>query len=316
MFAHASYVFEKFPALSAQALGLHARAVAAWKNYQGQPDKQVHCDTGVVHAGNADMTAQDQSAEAVVASVYLFAISGDAQYDSYLKAHYRELRPYHDAGWSRYAPEQGEALLFYTTLPQADPQLRAAILADKLNDIKAAADVYGAQAMDLYRAYMPDAQYHWGSNNPHAQYGNTNMDVLTYEVDANNPASYRERALGVLHYFHGVNPFGMVYLSNMYAYGATRSVDEIYHAWFAADTPWSDALKSRCGPAPGYVPGGPNVQAAQAGVPATLTPPVNQPPQKSFKVWNIGSPENSWAITEPGIYYQSAYIELLSKFVQ
>jgi hypothetical protein len=309
-------VFERFPALSAQAVGLHARAVAAWKNYQGQSDKQAHCDTGVVHAGNADMTVEDQSAEAVVASVYLFAISGDAQYDSYLKAHYRELRPYHDAGWSRYAPEQGEALLFYTTLPQADPQLRASILADKLNDIKTAGDVYGAQGMDLYRAYMPDAQYHWGSNNPHAQYGNTNMDVLTYEVDANNPASFRERALGVLHYFHGVNPFGMVYLSNMYAYGATRAVDEIYHAWFAPDTPWSDALKSRCGPAPGYVPGGPNVQAAQAGVPATLTPPVNQPPQKSFKVWNVGSPENSWAITEPGIYYQSAYVELLSKFVQ
>ncbi len=317
MFAHASYVFGKFPALSTAAQELRVRAIAAWKNYQQHAQKQDHCDSGVVHAGNADMSVADQNAAAAVASIYLFAITADSDYDAYVKAHYRELRPYHDAGWTRYAPEQGEALLFYTTLPNADPQLRASILADKLNDVRTARDVYGLSMMDLYRAYMPDAQYTWGSNNPHAQYGNTNMDVLTYHVPgAADGAGYRERALGVLHYFHGVNPFAMVYLSNMYAYGASHSVDEIYHAWFAHGTPWSDALTSRCGPAPGYVPGGPNAQAAQAGVPATLTPPVGQPPQKSFKSWNVASPENSWAITEPGIYYQSAYIELLSKFVQ
>jgi hypothetical protein len=51
-------------------------------------------------------------------------------------------------------------------------------------------------------------------------------------------------------------------------------------------------------------------------VPARLSPPAGQPPQKSYKDWNGGWPDSSWAVTEPGIYYQSAYIRLLSAFVQ
>lgn len=316
MFAHASYVYGTIPSLASEAQDLQVRAIAAWNNYQRLPNKQSHCDTGVVHAGNADWPVDQQDAEAVVAAVYLFAITADSGYDDYVKAHFHQMRPYHDVGWSRYQPEQGEALLFYTTLPHADPALSKTILADKLKDVATTTDVYGFHEQDLYRAFLNDAQYHWGSNSPRAQYGNTNMSVLAYHLDAANAESYRERALGVLHYFHGVNPFAMVYLSNMYAYGVTRSANEIYHTWFAHGTRWSDALSSPCGPAPGYVPGGPNAQAVQSGVPATLIPPAGQPPQKSYRDWNMGSPDSSWAITEPGIYYQSAYVELLSKFVQ
>jgi endoglucanase len=102
----------------------------------------------------------------------------------------------------------------------------------------------------------------------------------------------------------------------MYGYGATRSANEIYHTWFWHGTKWSDALASPCGPAPGYVPGGPDARAVEAGVPATLRPPTGQPPQKSYKDWNVGWPESSWAVTEPALYYQSGYVKLLSKFAQ
>jgi hypothetical protein len=51
-------------------------------------------------------------------------------------------------------------------------------------------------------------------------------------------------------------------------------------------------------------------------VPASLSPPTGQPPQKSYKDWNGVTPDSSWAVTEPGIYYQSAYVRLLSAFVQ
>ena len=120
----------------------------------------------------------------------------------------------------------------------------------------------------------------------------------------------------MLHYFHGVNPLGMTYLTNMYSLGATRSANEIYHTWFQPKTKWSDAVTSECGPPPGYVPGGPNKNAAQDGVPATLIPPTGQPPQKSYKDWNVIWPDASFAITEPAIYFQSAYVKLLSAFVQ
>lgn len=317
MFAHAAFVFAGAGALSQDAADLKRRAIAAWNNYQSIGSKQTHCDSGVVHAANADWSEADQNAEAVVAAVYLYAITDEAAYDQYVSRHYRELRPYHDEGWSRYKPEQGEALLFYTQLPHANASLRRAILADKLNDARSSNSIYGFAAKDdLYRAFLHDAQFHWGSNAPRAQYGNTNLDMITYGLDKPGSAGYQSRAVEILHYFHGVNPFAMVYLSNMYRYGATRSANEIYHTWFWHGTKWSNALDSACGPAPGYVPGGPNASAAKDGVPTALAPPTGQPPQKSYKDWNGPWPDSSWAITEPAIYYQASYVKLLSKFVQ
>jgi hypothetical protein len=317
MFAHAAYVFRKFPALASYADDLQARAVSAWRSFVGTPFAQVHCDAGVVRAGNADLSADDQNAAAAEAAIYLYAITGDAAYEAYLKAHYREMRPYRDIGWSRYNPDQGEALLFYTTLTRADETLKKAILSDKLKDAQAGNQIYRFNPNDdLYRAFLHGPQYHWGSNNPRANYGNSNLDVIRYLITSNDTEAYRRRALELLHYFHGVNPFGMVYLSNMYSLGATRSVNEIYHVWFQPGTKWSDAKASACGPAPGYVPGGPNANSAQDGVPVRLSPPTGQPPQKSYKDWNADWPEDSWAVTEPAIYYQAAYVKLLSAFAR
>jgi hypothetical protein len=316
MFAHAAYVFGGIAPLAPETADLKARATSAWNNYQGVASKQTSCDSGVVHSANADWNEEEQKAGAVVAAIYLFAITESSAYDDYIKLHYKELRPYHDEGWSRYKPEQGEALLFYTTLKRSDAALRSAILADKLSDAQAS-KVYRFNANDdLYRAFLHEQQYHWGSNNPRAQYGNSNMDVITYGLDKSANEAYEARALGILHYFHGVNPFAMVYLSNMYRYGATQSANEIYHTWFWRGTKWSNALTSACGPAPGYVTGGPNANAVRDGVPDSLVPPAAQPAQKAYKDWNAPWPDSSWAITEPAIYYQAAYVKLLSKFAQ
>ena len=316
MLAHAAYVFRQFPALGSEADDLRRRALLAWNQYEKAGTKQTACDSGVVHAGLADLNIEDQDGLAVEAAIYLYALTADAAFEQYIEAHYRDAHAYHDIGWSRYKADQGEALLFYASLPLAKPALAKAIRADKAADVHAGNQIYGFNPDDdLYRAFLHEAQYHWGSNNPRANYGNTNLDAVTYGLDIPYASSYRARALGILHYFHGVNPLGMVYLSNMQSYGATTSVNEIYHVWFAAKTRWSDARTSECGPPPGYVPGGPNAGAAKAGVPASLSPPSGQPPQKSYKDWNNGWPESSWAVTEPAIYYQSAYVRLLSAFV-
>lgn len=316
MLAHAAYVFRQFPALGGEAGDLKRRALLAWNQYAKAEPKQTACDSGAVKAGRADLSIDDQNGVAVEAAIYLYALTADAAFEQYIAAHYRDAHAYHDIGWSRYQADQGEALLFYAALPTAKPALAQAIRADKAADVRAGNQIYGFNAEDdLYRAFLHAAQYHWGSNNPRANYGNTNLDVVTYGLGVPDASSYRARALGILHYFHGVNPLGIVYLSNMQSYGATTSVNEIYHVWFAAKTRWSDAMTSECGPPPGFVPGGPNAAAAQNGVPANLSPPSGQPPQKSYKDWNNGWPDSSWAVTEPAIYYQSAYIRLLSGFV-
>jgi hypothetical protein len=317
MFAHAALVFRETPQFAPTAVRLRQRAAMAWKNFQQAPSRQTDCDDGSVKAGDSDVPVEGQIALAVEAAVYLFALTGDEAYNIYVASHFREARPYRDLGWSRYNPDEGDALLYYTTTAGANPATREAILKDWRDRVSADNRIYGFHGGDdLYRAFIHDEQYHWGSSNVRANYGNSNLDVLRYGEGIANHSDYATRAIELLHYFHGVNPFGVVYLSNMYGQGASNSVNQLSHAWFEPDTKWHDARASACGPAPGYVPGGPNSSAIQSGVPATLTPPSGQPAQKSWRDYNAKWPQNSWVVNEPAIYYQSAYVKLLSAFVR
>ncbi len=98
----------------------------------------------------------------------------------------------------------------------------------------------------------------------------------------------------------------MVYLTTMDKYGAENYATEIYHGWFNEGTPL-DTL-----PAPGYLPGGPNM--AYKG---SEEPPKNQPYDKSYRNFNGGSNHPpSWEITEPMCSYQSTYVMLVSKFAE
>jgi len=317
MFAHASEVYQRFPALQADAADLKTRAINAYASYIAAPTKQTNCDDGTVKSGDADLQVADQENLITVAAVYLYGLTGDPQYNNRVKANYRALRPYNDIGWSRYVPEQGVALLYYTTLTNADTTLKSAILADKLSDVQNGNQIYGVNPNDdLYRAFLHPPQYHWGSNQVRANYGNSNRDVATYHIAVSSTTPYQARAEDTLHWFHGVNPLGMVYLTNMNKLGTTHSANTIFHRWFRdGDPKWDDVRTSTCGPAPGYVPGGPNVNAASNGVPTYLAPPTAQPAEKSYLEWNNPN-EASYAVTEPGIYYQSAYVKLVAGFAQ
>src|SRR5205085_8945068 len=130
-------------------------------------------------------------------------------------------------------PEQGDALLFYAALSNANALVRAAVL-ERKQKLAASVDIFGFRPeMDLYRAYLRPDSYHWGSNMVRANYGNTNFDLLQFRLaEPASTSAYQERVDGLLHHFHGVNPLGLVFLSNMAPYGAEKSVTELFHAWF------------------------------------------------------------------------------------
>jgi hypothetical protein len=309
MFAHAAIVFSKFDSLKGYADELNSRAVKAWQWYQDNP-KRTDCDNGEIKSGDADRPLQQQEADSVVAAVYLFAITHQDEYSKYVNEHLRSTRPFRDNNWSCYEPEQGDALLFYSLLPDANGNTRNEVQNRFKELVNGQGDNYQFHPeRDLYRAYISDSTYHWGSNMSRANCGNQNMDIVLQGIERQNEFSYRTQALGLLHYFHGVNPLSLVYLSNMYQYGADNSANEIYHEWFGDDSPYDNARTSPKGPAPGYLTGGPNKDYT-----GDASPPKGQPPQKAYRDFNSGS-DKSWEITEPAIYYQSAYVKLLSKFV-
>jgi endoglucanase len=324
-FAHAALVLKGIARLSSEVANLTQRARDAWTFFQTKP-KSDACDDGTIKSGDADRSLAEQAQDAVTAAVYLFALTGDAAFSDYVSKNYGLTHPFQSDDWSIYNPSQGDALLFYASLPNADAAAKEAIVGRKKAQL-ASVELYGLRPeLDLYRAYLRSSMYHWGSNNQRAATGNTNYDVVRWGLARTDTLdSYRERAAGMLHSFHGVNPMQLVYLTNMYADGGDACADELFHAWFRnGDPKWDNARTSELGPAPGYVTGGPNRHYCDGQDPAQqacgASPVREQPPEKAYVDGNTGyEPQNrydqSWELTEPGIYYQASYVRLVSKFV-
>lgn len=315
-FAHAALVYRDIEPLKARSEALQHRARKAFDAFMGALAPETDCDRSQVLSGDADLSEEDQIATAAVAAAWLFALTGEPRYEQVLRQNYRATWAYRDVGWSRYEPQQGEALLHYARRPGADAALGKTLLDDKLRDARAGHGIYGRDTADLYRNTLHPEQYHWGSHAIRASYGTSNFDMVRLGLDATRRDSYRDRGFDTVHYFHGVNPFGIVYLSNMEAYGATRSLRAIYHVAYApgAGLGRADARAQRCGPVPGFITGGPNRNAVADGVPATLVPPAGQPDQKSYRDWNAVT-DAAWTLSEPSITYQAAYVKLLAAAV-
>ena len=315
MFAHAAKVYKEVPSMESYANQLQDIAEKCWDFAKGRYDSsslELDCDDGSIISGDADWDASLQYQNLITAGIYLYELTGNETYIAFLIDGYASLEQIASAFWGPYQMPLNDALLLYSTFDNANADVGEAIInsitVDAINNNNG---YWGISDADLYRAPIPDWSYHWGSNMPKAHYGNLNQLLINYNLNPANEDSYSSYVLESCHYFHGVNPQGMVYLSNMYDRGGDRCANEIYHTWFADGSDWDNALTSEFGPAPGFVVGGPNSSFSVN----TLTPPYDQPSQKSYLDFNDGWPESSWEITEPAIYYQAAYLRLLANAI-
>ena len=316
--AHAHLIYKAVPAMTAYADTLLNRALLAWDWLTFNPGTSNYNNSGFSSA-NPEMSAYDQQSVQASAAVYLFDATGDTTYRGYFDRYYKSFHPYQWTFWYPFENQYQDAMLYYCNLPGATPAVVADIRQNCINSVKNnSADLLKAWQgeKDAYMAYLSNGNYTWGSNQVKCHTGIILANMIEYALDTMNAGDYRDAAAGYIHYMHGVNPLGMVMLTNMVNDLAERSVNEIYHGWFGDGTDFDNALTSLYGPPPGYVTGGPNPSyEPDASYPGEIEPPQNQPVQKSYKDWNTSWPENSWEITEPAIYYQAAYIKLLSKFV-
>jgi hypothetical protein len=316
MFAAASVVYKGITSQATYAADLLTRAEAAWNRAKTTTANfttfQTQCDDLDIRAGDADVDAGRQLDSALIAAISLYEATGKAEYRTFVEGNYTRAEPYRTSAWwwSPYSSTNQVALLRYAGLAGVSATVAADLLGKKstqdstlsLNDANA--------GTDLYRAHISDNEYNWGHNMTRANAANNNLDFIAFNVNTAQAAQYRHLAEQHLHWLHGANPLGLVMLSNMGAYGAESSVNEIYHAWFHDGSVWDNARTSAKGPPPGYLTGGPNPN--YSGSVAGIT---NQPRQKAYKDWNSGWPENSWELSEAGIYYQAAYVQLLARLM-
>lgn len=313
-FSHAAIIFNAI-GNTAYATQLQNRAIACYNYtlpYYNANTLQTNCDNGEIVSGDADTSVTNQKTMMVSAAIYLYKLTNQASYNTFVTTNAPIMTPLSDSNWGADYTVMQDALFYYTTLSNANASLVTTIRNSAQTDVSNNwNNYYGSSNLGLYRDFLPSWSYYWGSNKAKANYGNLNLLYAKHNIGV-SPTDLKNRAKEFVHSFHGVNPLGIVQLSNMYAFGADYSINEIYHTWFANGSIYDNALLSTNGPAPGFVVGGPNKDFTIT----TLSPPYGQPASKSYLDFNDGYPNNSWEVSEPAIYYQAAYIRLLTGVIE
>lgn len=266
----------------------------------------------------------------VNSALRLYELTGDAKYKKIFEDNYESFPLMR--GWGdSYRYEHHMMFLRYFSYPDADATIKQKIVDKIVALMQKPADFAGAFATDGYRAFSRD--YNWGSNSHKSGYGVLFSRLAELKVPGIDAKTYSEMAEGYVHYIHGVNPFGMVYMSNMASYGAGKSATMIYHKWFdVTSEKWGVAKAGAIGPAPGYVPGGANSRytwdaccdQGETGCGSKSNHalcfsqeiPVGEPNEKMYRNVNRGWPIAGYELTEPSLGYQTKFIHMLSKFVE
>ena len=322
-FAMASRLFAPYtgayPGYSATLL---AAAQGAWAWLQANPSN-VQFNAANFSNANSNIAANEDFDRRVAAAAELFRTTGNAAYQSFVDANYSQ----GDGAAllsGGFVPANADSMeigmVEYADTPGATASAVNAILAA----LKSGADslLVGEGQADLYRSYMWDGYYTWGSNSEKGMWGD--LGIWASQLRCGTPAnqaSYRAASEEYLHYFHGRNPLNWVYLSNMGAggagLGASQSVNSIYHSWFWTGTQYDGLVPGAIGPAPGILTGGPNPSYTPdpSYTGSAIVPPENEPLMKSYRNWGVSWPQDSWEVTEPDLAYQAPYVLLAAAFV-
>ncbi len=342
-FAYASKIYSARPEAELSGFGkdLASRAKKAWDWANANPsvlyynnDNAKQPGSGGLASGQQEMNDEQRFNAKFEAAVYLYELTGDLSYKGFIESNYALIIP--SWGPTLWDTDKQEALLYYTRLPNISSQIKNDILTKFVAGV--AKNEYQLpmviQNLDPYRSPIKD--YTWGSNSSKVQQARLYQLLASYG-DGVYPDKVNAVAMDYIHYIHGVNPLGLVYLTNMQSVGAAHSATTMFHNWFAFGTRWEKVSETTPGPPPGYLVGGPNpyysMDKCCTAAPGTAgyrcfgsaafsfcsnkhTPPLGQPALKSYRQFNEGWPGNSWAVTEPSTGYQAQYIRVLARYVR
>ena len=342
MFAYASKIYgaRTESSLKTFAADLESRAAKAWTWADANPNVLYYNNDDSKQPGSGGLGAGDQETDdagrlfsKLQAATYLFEMTGEASYKSFAEANWSKVLS--ASGPSEWDMEKADTVMYLSQLDGVTASVSSAIVSQVTTNVgNQLSAVTGSK--DPYRAYLKD--YTWGSNQIKMAQAR-----LYQHLARNGSGANAERAAAAaedyVHYVHGVNPLGLVYLTNMQRAGAEHSATTIFHSWFADKSPkWDQTTATTPGPAPGFLPGGPNNSGfgpdgcctAPQGDPAyqcygssdfalcsqNWDPPMHQPQQKSYLDYNGGWPVGSWPITEPSTGYQAKYVLVVAAYAR
>ena len=335
-FAMAADIFAKTPTYRKDATRYRSRAVKAWNwaeanhNVVFKNNDDEYGSVGLA-AGQQEVEPERLQKKILISAIYMYQITKQKKYAQRVESIHRDINPITPWTADGFEGDISPSLLHFSRMRDVPQNFKNRIRQDYQNlltgDNGVLKDVSGAE-----QAYgAPMGSYGWGSNSTASRRGSVFTQAALAKMKGASALEYKNAGSHYLHYLHGVNPFGLVYLTNMQSYGAENSASELYHSWFVNGSDAYDSTEtSTYGPVPGFLVGGPNqwyerdecCKTTCGGYGAKickrpiLSPPTGQPPMKSYAEFNDGWPLNSWQVTENSNGYQAAYIRLLSKYAK
>jgi hypothetical protein len=340
VFAYASKIYggRSEAALKTYAADLGTRAVKAWTWAEANPTVIYHNNDESKQAGSGGLAAGDQETDdngrllsKFQASVHLYDLTGEATYRTFAEANWNKVLA--SSGPTEWDMERADAVVYFARLSGVTPSVSTAIVSQVTTNVASQLAATAGSNKDPYRAYL--TYYTWSSNQIKMAQARLFQHLAKLGSNAQSAVAAAE---DYVHYLHGVNPVGLVYLTNMKRAGAENSAKTMFHTWFADGSPkWDEVSSTAPGPAPGFVVGGPNTSfsldgccTAPSGDAAyhcygaseyslcsqNWQPPIGQPNQKAYLQFNSGWPAGSWSITEPSTGYEAKYVLVLSAFAR
>ncbi len=334
-FAMAAKVYSAVPGFQTHAKRYRMRADKAWRWVEANPHVKFYnndprSNSVGLAAGQQEVEADRMANKTLMAAIHMSAMTGDPYFNKVIKDLYNRVNPMDPGTVNGYEAGMAFDVLYYARQPSTPKSMVSRIRRDYEEKILQGYNGWSVveEQEDPYRAHVDG--YWWGSNFNKAHRGEVYTQAIHAGIGQTRRMDYLNAAAGYVNYVHGVNPLNKVYLSNMGALGAENSVTQFYHNWFKDGSKWDEVGRSKYGPAPGFLVGGPNNGYERAeccnsvcgGEGAKIcrmpikSPPAGQPPAKSYADFNGGWPINSWSVTENSNGYQIAYIRLLSKFAR
>ena len=143
------------------------------------------------------------------AAVYLYELTGDAIYKSFVESNYTSIVPSY--GTTQWDTDRQEALLDYTRLQNISAQVKSAILTNFVANVTRNADRLPMVTYNKDPYLSPIKDYTWGSEQLKVLQARLYQLLAMYGNDAATAAKADSAAMGYLHYIHGVNPLGLVF---------------------------------------------------------------------------------------------------------
>ena len=335
-FAMAADIFAKEPKYRKDATRYKSRALRAWNWAEANPNvifRNNDAEQGSegLAAGQQEVGPERLKKKILMSAVYMYKITGARKYVRQVEALYGELNPITPWAADGFEGDIAPTLLYFSRMQGVPQNFKSRIRQDYQNILTGDNALLDGVTEAEHAYDAPMGSYNWGSNSTASRRGSVFTQAAMAGMKGASKAEFKNAGAGYLHYLHGVNPQGLVYLTNMERYGAEKSASELYHAWFVnGSTDYDSTKTSTYGPAPGFLVGGPNpgyerdacCKTVCGGYGAKickrpiLSPPTGQPPMKSYAEFNDGWPINSWSVTENSNSYQIAYMRLLSKYVR